>query len=214
MFSAPSYAAQLASLLPPGRAWSREPDSFLGRLRRGIAEELARVDGRGAQLIEEADPRTALELLEDWERMCGLPDECFGQPDNLTERRIAIAQRLTSVGGQSRAYFIELAAQLGYPVTIDEFRPTSCLMACISPVYDEQWVHVWRVNVLPLDEELPADQFWLAWANCLSACDVPLRGWGALDLECLIRRHRPAHSIVLFAYQITPTPLFWFDFTA
>jgi len=40
-----------------------------------------------------------------------------------------------------------------------------------------------------------------------------LRGWGALDVECLIRRAAPAHTFVLFAYDVEPSPAFWFDFT-
>lgn len=213
MFSVDAYAAQLRALLPQGAAWSRDPNSTLGRLLHGIAEELARIDGRGAALLEEADPRTTLELLADWERMAGLPDTCFGQPDNIPERQVALTSRLTSVGGQSRAYFTELAASLGYSVSIDEFSAFRCGDTCGKPCFDDQWAHVWRMNILPLSYDLPEDQFYIAQFRCGDSCGKPLRGWGAINLECLVNRFKPAHSAVLFSYEIEPEPLFWMDFT-
>lgn len=213
MFDASAYAAQMRQMLPQGAAWPRDPDSVLGRLLAGIAEELARVDARADALIEEADPRTALELLADWESMAGLPDTCFGQPDNIPERRAALTSRIVDLGGQSRAYFIALAQSLGYIVSIDEFAPLRCGDTVGLPCYDDRWAHVWRMNILPVEYDLPEDQFFLTQFRCGDTCGKPLRGWGAINLECLIGRYKPAHSIVLFSYQIEPEPLFWMDFT-
>lgn len=214
MFDAASYADQLRALLPTGAAWPTDPDSNLGQLLAGIAEELARVDARSEALLDEADPRTTLELLGDWERVAGLPDACFGQPDNIPERQVAVVSRISGVGGQSRAYFSELAASLGYVVTIDEFRPFRCGDVCGGRTYGAEWRHVWRMNILPNDYDVPDDQFYVTQFRCGDRCGKRLRGWGAINLECLVGRHKPAHSVVLFSYQIEPDPLFWFDFTA
>lgn len=172
-----------------------------------------RVDARAADLLNEADPRTTLELLEDWERVAGLPDTCISSPDNIPERQVALTSRLNDRGGQSRAYFIELAASLGYVVTIDEFTPFRCGDTCGKPCYGEDWVYTWRMNVLPIEYDLPEDQFYFAQFRCGDTCGKPLRGWGAINLECVINRRKPAHTNVLFAYQIEPEPLFWMDFT-
>lgn len=214
MFDATAYADQLRALLPPGAAWPNDPDSNLGRLLGGIAEELARIDARADVLLDEADPRSALELLADWERVAGLPDACFGQPDNVPERQVAVTSRITSVGGQSRAYFISLAASLGYVVTIDEFRLTRCGDVCGSRTWGASWLHAWRMNIMPSEYETPDTQFYVSQARCGDRCGKRIRGWGSLDLECLINRHKPAHSVLLFSYQIEPEPLFWFDFNA
>jgi uncharacterized protein YmfQ (DUF2313 family) len=80
-------------------------------------------------------------------------------------------------------------------------------------VYGEGWAHVWRMNVLPADFDVPEQQFYVTQARCGDRCGKRLRGWGAINLECLVSRHKPAHSVVLFSYQIEPDPLFWFDFT-
>ena len=213
MFNADAYAAQLGALLPQGRAWSRVPGSNLGKLLAGIAQELARIDARGSDLINEADPRTTLELLSDWEAMAGLPDTCFGQPDNIPERQVALTSRLTGLGGQSPAYFVELAATLGYVVEIEEFSPFRCGDSCGKPCYDDAWAHVWRVNILPLSFDLPEDQFYFAQFRCGDSCGKPLRGWGAINLECLINRYKPGHTTVLFSYEVEAEALFWMDFT-
>jgi len=211
--TAADYAVLLRQLLPVGSAWDFGPDSAFADLLGGLAEELARIDARGQDLLEEADPHTTLELLADWERNTGLPDACFGAPDNVPERQIAVAQRITGLGGQSRAYFINLAAQLGYIVTIDEFAPFEVGSLAGDLCYSEEWRFVWRVNVLPPETDLPARQFLLSEFLAGSRAGEYLRGFGALDLECLISRHAPAHTNVLFAYPIEPEPLFWIDFT-
>jgi uncharacterized protein YmfQ (DUF2313 family) len=72
-----AYLSQLLGLLPPGDALPREPGSRLERLLSVPAAELARVDGRVEALLLESDPARTTEMLTDWERALGLPDECY-----------------------------------------------------------------------------------------------------------------------------------------
>lgn len=212
-YSADAYTAQLAALLPQGRAWPRDEGSTLMRLVRAEADELARVDGRVSDLFEEVDPRSTLELLEDWERVAGLPDSCIAAPDSIAERRAAVQSRITGLGGQTRAYFIDLAATLGFAISIDEFRPFRIGARVGDRLYDERWAHVWRVNVQPPAIETGHGLSIRYFRVGQSAVGERLVGFGALDLECIIRRAAPAHSTVIFAYDIEPDPIVWFDFT-
>ena len=82
---ASAYLSQLRALLPPGAALLREPGGRVERVLGVAAAELARVDARAAAVREEADPRTAAEMIADWERLLGLPDEA-------TQRRLGLAQ--------------------------------------------------------------------------------------------------------------------------
>ena len=41
-------------------------------------------------LIDESDPRSTLEMLNDWERAFGLPDSCTDAADTLAERQNAL----------------------------------------------------------------------------------------------------------------------------
>ncbi len=185
------YLAQLQALLPHGPAWPRDAGATLTKLLQAMADELVRVDGRAIQIIEEADPRTTNELLADWERVAGLPDSCVTAAQSTAQRRAALHAKLTTLGGQSTAYFIALAASLGYTVTITEFDQHTVNDDVNHPMYGQPWQFAWQVNA-------PQDT-----VGTLSVTDTvadPLAWWGNELLECVIRRIKPAHTHVLFAY--------------
>ena len=210
MPDAEAYRDQLARLLPPGRAWPRDADSVLGRTLAGLAEELARVDARAGDLSEEADPRTALELLPDWERVAGLPDSCTGAPTNPGERQVAVANKLAQRGGQSIQFFTELAARLGYYVEIEEFTSLDAGFGAGDDCNGDAWRFAWCVNVL-----IGSDAYRAGYAEFTAGSDAGdrLLGFGTLDIECLFAHASPAHSTVIFAYFVEPDAAFWFDFT-
>lgn len=187
------YAQALAGLLPTGPAWPREPESTLQKFLLALAAELARIDGRATVLVYEADPRTASEMLADWERVAGLPDPCVEAAQTVVARRQALLGRLTSSGGQSRAFFILLAAALGYTVTITEFKTLAAAISAGIPYVGDSWANTWRVNV---PETVAVREF---RAGAGSAGEA-LRTWGNEVLECQFQRMKPAHTSVLFAY--------------
>lgn len=208
--TAPDYRDQLVALLPPGLAWPRDADSTLVALLGGPAEELARVDARADALFDEADPRTVLELLVDWERVAGLPDPCSGAPTEIGERQVALTNKIAQRGGQSIVFFIELAARLGYYAEIVEFTSCDAGFAAGAPCNGENWRHAWEVRTFVGSDEYRSG---LSEFVAGSSAGDRLIGFGSLDLECLINRARPAHSQVIFSYIVDPDPLFWADFT-
>ncbi|MBI1407287.1 MAG: DUF2313 domain-containing protein [Caulobacter sp.] len=191
-----AYAAQLMGLLPTGPAWSRDRDVGLGDLLTGMAAELARFEARTDDLIEEADPRTAFEMMEDWERVLGLPDPCTVAATSLSARRVAAWRKLAFQAGQTRAFYIALAASLGFEIEIHEFDPdVDAHDAALTPlVGGGRWRFVWRVHVLT------STDYSVFRAGAGVAGD-PLAEGGALDLECIIRSARPAHTRVIFTYE-------------
>lgn len=208
-----SYAQQLRQLLPQGAAWSFAPDGVLAGVLLAMGDGMARVDARALDLLEEADPRTALELLSDWERVAALPDACVGEPDNVRERQIALTQKLTRIGSQTIAAYEAMAARVGYVVRIEEHRPARMGMLLGDRLNGAEWAFVWTVHIRQPDGEFEESSF-LAQAHLGDRLGVRLRGFGALDIECVIRRAAPAHTVVLFAYDIEPDAAFWFDFTS
>jgi uncharacterized protein YmfQ (DUF2313 family) len=193
-YNADQYRDHLKALLPPGRAFPRERGSTLDVLLDAMALELARIDARADQLTTEAVPATTTELLPDWESTAGLPDNCSGQlPETQQGRRNDLVSKLVAQGGQSPAYFVALAAALGFEVTIEEFRP---FRAGFSNPGDEltngDWSYAWRVRA-PEVTVLP-------FRAGISAAGERLAVWGNAGLECRIRKYKPAHTIVLFAY--------------
>ena len=118
------YTEAFLSLLPQGQAWPKHaPGSVLCKTSAGLCDYWGFVDGRAADLLErESDPRLTIELLPDWERNWGLPDPCYTAPLTIAERQFALVQRMTIQGAQSREFFIEVAASIGYHITISEYR--------------------------------------------------------------------------------------------
>ena len=185
------YLNLMQKLLPPGPAWPRDVDSLLTKMLAGFADEFALIDYRSSDLINEADPSTTSELLADWERVAGLPDLCTGVPVSVALRRELLVAKLTNVGGQSRQFFIELAAKLGYAITITEFIPHTVESSVDDELTDEPWRFVWRVNAAQNTvRDFTVDDF----------VDEPLASWGNLALECMILRLKPSHTLVQFAY--------------
>jgi uncharacterized protein YmfQ (DUF2313 family) len=214
-FTGEDMTQVLADLLPQGPVWPRQLESVLMKTMAGLAEEFARLLGRDCDLLTESYPGTATETITDWERICGLPDDCTGPLETLQERRQAVLGKLASRGGQSRDYFINGAAYLGFEVVrITEFRPmiaSECYAgeACHfqslgradpKEVRDRDWWFYWEITTT---EEVKTVYL---RADASEAGD-PLRTWGNSLLTCWIVQNKPAHTEVLFSFMPpVPTP--------
>ncbi|MFQ5472613.1 MAG: YmfQ family protein [Dehalococcoidia bacterium] len=187
------YRGQLQALLPQGKVWSKELATNLSKLLHGIAEEFARIDAKILDLIEEGDPRTTTELLVDWERVAGLPGPCAGLAETLQGRRDEVVQKLTTRGGQSRQFFIDVGTRLGFTITITEFKVAKIGATKIGEkLYRSAWTFAWQVNG-------PLQTIRTAQVG-QSQIGEPLRSWGNTVLECVIGDLKPAHTTVIFAY--------------
>lgn len=185
---AAAHARVLKKLLPAGKIWNLLPESVLSRLFLAFGDEFARVDSRGEDFIEETDPRTATETLSDWEAMLGLPDEAIVSiPATDAERRLAIVQKFIRRGGQTPAYFIRLAQACGY--TSDQHYIVEGYAATVARSWGNthcndllrggEWAHVWEFHI-----EVPGIGSFLTQT----------------ELEAVIRRAAPAHTVVVFYY--------------
>jgi uncharacterized protein YmfQ (DUF2313 family) len=211
------YWHALSALLPSGIAWPRWPDTVLMRTVKGLAGIMGWVDNRAADLLErESDPRQTVEMLDSWEKAWGLPDPCYAGPQTIGERQKHLVLRMTMMGGQSRQFFIGVAKFLGYDISISEYRP---FMVGIDRCGDNRaylpdgslgpwpcWIgppaenrFVWTVHVHQ------TNLVWFRASKGQAGIDPHLRIGLASDLECVIRRWRPAHTVVLFDYSgVTP----------
>ncbi len=188
------YREQMQALLPQGAAWPRHRGAMLTRVLGALSQEFARIDARARQLINEAIPSTTSEMLADWERVAGLPDSCSGLlAEGQQARRDDLVSKLISQGGQSIPYFRDLAAAMGFPVRIDEYRPFRAGMSAAGhAVTNGAWRFTWKV-VVPTTtvREFRAGS---------SAAGERVAVWGNEGLECRIRNAAPAHTRVVFTY--------------
>ena len=208
---AADYAAAFNALLPTGPAWPRDPTTVPQKVIAGLAEIWGdEVEGLANLLLtRESDPRAAITLLPEWERAWGLPDKCLTEPLTIDARHTALMQKMTLLGAQSRAFFIEQAAIIGYTISITEYSPFQCgISRCGDTTAQNpedpsrmRWQigppeirFYWTVHV----DALALRYFHVSAGQC--GVDPLLFIGLATDLECLIRRYKPAHTEVLFDY--------------
>lgn len=89
--TANAFARMMKFLLPPGKLWIFAPDSILSKVLLAASDELVRIDGRASDLLRESDPRTADELLPDFERVLEL--DSTGTVEERRARVVALLVR-------------------------------------------------------------------------------------------------------------------------
>jgi uncharacterized protein YmfQ (DUF2313 family) len=187
-----SHTDLLKLLLPPVSIDPKGEAISVELVAEGRA--LDHAQGSADQLLEEADPRTTAALLPDWERNYGLPEPevvALGITLSFQERRAALVTKVVMQGGQRPAFFIALAASLGYAITITQCHPQTTEDDTEYAVRDEPYRFIWYVNaptatVRDLSSEDDSEMATAVWGNEL--------------LEATINRYKPAHTYVLFAY--------------
>jgi uncharacterized protein YmfQ (DUF2313 family) len=218
--SGDDYAQQLLTLLPSGQAWPKWPGSTLERTITGLATYYGFVDGRAGDLLErESDPRktiiTTLDgepdgLLPDWEQAFGLPDPCFQEPLTIADRQRVLVQRITLLGAQSRAWFIEVSLWLGYHIRIGEYAPWMVGISRCGATPDEEGHVRWEIAhpEIRFYWKVHVDKARLSWFRCGSGecgVDPHLIIGLATDLECVLNRWKPAHTLIIYDYSLLAT---------
>ena len=201
------HAELLALLLPNSYA-------LTGQIAAELAAEGASLDAvLAASLapLRGLTPLQALEWLEDYERAYGLPGDCR-QPGLLLQERLALLSiALVERSAINRDYFIWLAAQLGYTITIEEFGGfTAGFSAAGDRLTNSETLFTAGCRAgQPLAQGAPWQYVWVVHAQGepttlfragVSAAGEPLVSWSNQLLECAIRNAAPAHTVVHFAY--------------
>lgn len=193
------YSKVLRRLFPSGWAWDRinDSDSTLYKLIDSLAIEYCRIHDRANQLIKEVDPRTTFELLEDWERLLGLPDSCDPDEDkSLEERRTRVVQILTTRGGQNEQFYKELAANFGFSVDVISAEDQPPFLVGQARAGDRLTNGNWKYAFII---KAPAE-FLIRFKVGQSTVGQPLVKIGNNTLQCLMEKHKPAHTVVLFSF--------------
>jgi len=172
LFTVDDYVRALQALLPRGPAWPRDADATLTKVLRGLAGIYAYTNQRANNLLVVAFPTTVDDMLPEWNATLGLPGLTGYSGTDLPTQRAQVVAALTDTGGQSAAYFIELAAAFGLTIRINGYRPFRANDRVNDPIYGKAWGHVWRVFGVYEGDYQP--------------------------LVILFRLYKPAHTTVLF----------------
>jgi len=180
--NATNYRDMLLNLLPRGIAWARSVTSNMASLMLAIGDEFARLHQRALDLLEESDPRTATEMLPDWERNLADQDSCSNEvAASIEERRAVVTGNYLGVGGHNIPYLISVASRMGFDITIvDGVIPNH--YEILVPAVEAQRL---SVGVGPGHQ-----------------VGEPLRTYGAEKaLECIfISKLNQAHAVPTFTY--------------
>jgi len=172
------YLKLFHSLLPKGKLWNRTPNSLTTKLLRGFAEELSRISLRAEDLFNESVPSRVSELLDEYEYDLGLYDKNLGL--TTAERIESIVAKFYQYGFSHKEYFISIAADLGYTITIEEFSPFFVGLSTVNtPIGPLRNIH-----------------FWLVWITIEEGIKYNLQ-----ELMDTINAVKPAHTIALYDFK-------------
>jgi len=168
------------------------PIELDGNYNADIAIEgthLDKVEASALELLREMYPDTAARCISSWERVYGISP---ASDTVLSARRDAVVVARRARGGQSKAYYIGLAAAMGWTITITELQPYTVDSPCDATLYDQIILSVWVVN-------MPSAPIYSFTVD--SPVDEPLSWWPTQsDIENMIRKLKPAHTYVIFNY--------------
>jgi uncharacterized protein YmfQ (DUF2313 family) len=184
----------LVSKIAPGFALGLR-GGVLDALFEAAADRLVTIEADAEAMMRETDPRSAYHLLPDFERVLG-PDPC-GRDLNtrsIEDRQRIAHQRWTATGGQNIPYMVSLAAKLGVAITVDEFWPTRTgNLRCGQRLRPEGTQFLWRINV-------PGLVAVVKFRTGASVTKHRLGTFNISDIECELRRVKPAHTVLVFNY--------------
>jgi uncharacterized protein YmfQ (DUF2313 family) len=190
---AQDFARALRNLLPRGRAWSRDDDTTQFATLMGLSPTYERQTNRGNNLLVDSFPATTLELLPEWEASLGLPDPCAGTSPTIAARRAQVVARFAALGGQSVAFYVAFAAQLGYTISVEQFAPFRAgFSRAGDPLRGVDWFYAWSIH-----SPLNTINYFRAGVD---AAGEPLAFWSNTVLECEMQDVKPAHTILFFSY--------------
>jgi uncharacterized protein YmfQ (DUF2313 family) len=152
------------------------------RLLSCFASELERFEERVTALLTEMVPALSSELLEDWERVAGLPDECSALGATEEERQNTVHEKITAqYAYMNEQFYIDYAAALGVTITID---------TCGGAVEEA------RCGIARCGVARCANLDTMFWWQVSLPTGHPMNP----TIECLFQKMKPAETYLCFAY--------------
>jgi uncharacterized protein YmfQ (DUF2313 family) len=146
-----------------------------------FAAELSRFESNAWDVLNQTDPGVAVDFLLDWERVLGLPEECFADETlTVAERQEIAHNKLFSTGViASESFYVNYAATMGFTVTVEEIPEDS------SP-------RIMGVAIMGVEPMGGSGGYSILKITVVS-------GTGNINvLQCAIDRLKPAHVTIVW----------------
>lgn len=177
----------LADYFPNDRMWTAKniPESTLFKFIYGLGNEIMMVEDLMNEISCEYDINNTTQLIDEWERALGLPDSCLRIPTTIQERRDRVILKLALMNVATEQDFIDLAARLGFTITIRSGAENSIFPACFpmnfcSSPKDARFTMVIHIVTPP-----PTTTFPMCFPYCWTECAQAV-------LMCLFAKLKPA----------------------
>ena len=183
----------LANYFPEGRAFAgkRVAGSVSRLLLEGIAQEMLRSTDLVAEFRDEILPDTTTLFIEEWESAVGIPDDCFlTTTGTIVERRRNVLAKLVSLGVQTAADFVALAALFGITAVIKGGSTHGVFPFEFPMLFFPSAKAAFHTILVDLSEP-PLNVFPYTFPITFQSQELAL-------VECLFRKAKPAHVDILF----------------
>ncbi len=193
------FRQALANNLPQGEAFKAKNivETVMYKLLFALAYAYWQLDERSNDLINEMYPQSVLESLDEWEHEYGLPSPCYASLQLTTaERKKILLTKFASIGGQNADYYIKIASDLGFTITITEFDGARFTLNQYASQYAyTTHPYVWYVNVAGIETIYARYS-----TDIYTTTNYSKLGIDTSILECVINELKPAHTQVIFNY--------------
>jgi len=187
------HAKALLSFLPGGNIFNAKGinTSNLYKLFKGFSAELQRIEQLIYDITNDYDIRITNLLIDRWESAVGIPDDCFTNTVSLDQRRRQVLAKIAARGASTEQDFIDLAAILGFSITIEHLSEID-----FNPPYD-----------IPLTLEYGAPEsryVWIIIGNGVEVnvppYDIPysLENASASVIQCFFNKLKSAQTLILY----------------
>lgn len=125
------WTDQAIKLFPPGIAFNSDPNSNFYKLIYALMGEFKAFNDFSNAIIEDWNPLTTTNFLEEWQSSLGLPDQCVTYQSSFEDQRNQVISRINFTGQSNINFLSGLCTSLGYEVDIKEWGQMICnVQAC------------------------------------------------------------------------------------
>ena len=186
----------LAQYLPNDPLWAAKniDGSNLRKILVGLASQFIRFRDKADEIYDEYDPTITTNLIEEWEKVVSIPDNCLGNTGTLAQRRTNILLKLAGINVTTEKQFEEVAAILGIAINVENGVDTSTIPLTLPFILVSAAEAPFTI-VITVDQSLEPSGLPLTLPFALTSSTPVL-------LNCLFQKLKPANTQLIFRYGV------------
>ncbi len=187
-------ATSLAQYLDNGKIFQAKTliGATLRKLLLGLATQFNRVEKKIKNISFQYDIFQTTDLLEEWERAVGIPDDCFNGKGTIADRRTDVLIKIR-FGLLTEQDYIDLGALLGTKVRLERLGECQTFPLPFPLPFCSDGKAAKFTLIIELDKSLNECEFPIEFPLCF-------RFSNKNEVECIFRKLSPANVRLIFKY--------------